>query len=59
MKVVMLERYFFRPSNVDRDRACWLAVQEEKRVEWMHGNGYAAHPVLSRVPIFCDFGDFA
>ncbi len=55
----MLERYFVRPSNVDRDRACWLAVREEKRVEWMHGNGYAAHPVLSRVPIFCNLGDFA
>ena len=55
----MLEQYFVKPSTVDRIRASWLAPQIEKYVEWMHGNGYAARNVFSRVPILCHFAEFA
>ena len=31
----MLERYFVKPSTVDRIRASWLAPEIERYVEWM------------------------
>jgi integrase/recombinase XerD len=58
MEVVMLEKYFLRPSTVDRIRGLWLAPQIERYVEWMQANGYADRSIIRRVPYLCQFADF-
>lgn len=55
----MLEQYYIKPSTIDRIRANWLAPQIENYVQWMHDSGYAARNVFRRVPILCQFADFA
>jgi integrase/recombinase XerD len=55
----MLEQYFVKASTIDRIRACWLAPQIERYVEWMHAEGYRDRNVFSRVPLLCHFSDFA
>ena len=47
----MLERYFVKPSTVDRIRASWLAPEIERYVEWMDLQGYAIRNVYKRVPM--------
>jgi integrase/recombinase XerD len=59
MEVVMLDQYFVKPSTIDRIRACWLAPQIERYVEWMRAEGYANRNVFNRVPLLCHFADFA
>src|SRR5437868_1665649 len=58
-EVVMLERYFVKPSTVDRIRGSWLAPEIERYVEWMASQGYAVRNVYRRVPILCNFAEFA
>lgn len=55
----MLERYFIKPSTVDRIRANMAGPYIERYVGWMHSQGYAERNVFKRVPILCQFGDFA
>jgi len=55
----MLERYFVKPSTVDRIRACWLAPQIERYVEWMETEGYAIRNIYHRVPMLYRFAEFA
>lgn len=55
----MLERYFVKPSTVDRIRGSWLAPEIERYVEWMASQGYAIRNVYRRVPILCHFAEFA
>jgi site-specific recombinase XerD len=55
----MLERYFVKPSTVDRIRASWLAPEIERYVEWMTSQGYAIRNFHRRVPILCQFAEFA
>jgi integrase/recombinase XerD len=55
----MLERYFVKPSTVDRIRASWLAPEIERYVEWMDGQGYAIRNIYHRVPMLCRFAEFA
>ena len=55
----MLENYFAKPSTVDRIRANWLASDIERYVGWMHERGYTASSVLRRVPVLCEFAEFA
>lgn len=55
----MLERYFVKPSTVDRIRACWLAPQIERYVEWMEAEGYGIRNIYRRVPMLCRFAEFA
>ena len=55
----MLEQYYVKPSTIDRIRANWLAPQIEGYVQWMHNSGYADRSVYRRVPILCQFADFA
>ena len=54
----MLEQYFVKASTIDRIRACWLAPQIERYVEWMRAEGYADRNVFKRVPLLCHFADF-
>ena len=55
----MLERYFVRPTTVDRIRSSWIAGAIEQYVDWLTERGYAARNVWQRVPVLRHFGDFA
>lgn len=55
----MFERYYIRPSTIDRIRANWLAPQIESYVEWMDAQGFSVRNVFRRVPLLCQFADFA
>jgi site-specific recombinase XerD len=59
MEVVMLERYFVKPTTVDRIRGNVAGAYIEHYVEWMHSQGYADRNVFRRVPMLCRFGEFA
>lgn len=53
----MLERYFLRPTTVDRIRDSWLGEPIERYVTWLSERGYAARNVFCRVPILLHFGE--
>ena len=55
----MLNRYFIRPTTVDRIRASWIGDPIERYVVWLGEQNYAARNVFSRVPILFRFGEFA
>lgn len=55
----MLNRYFIRPTTVDRIRASWIGEAIERYVVWLGEQNYAARNVFVRVPILLRFGEFA
>jgi integrase/recombinase XerD len=55
----MLERYFIRPTTVDRIRAAWLGEPIERYVGWLRENSYAPRNVFVRVPLLVKFSEFA
>jgi hypothetical protein len=55
----VLNRYFIRPTTVDRIRASWIGEPIERYVEWLSEQKYAARNVFSRVPLLIRFGEFA
>ena len=55
----MLEKYFARPSTLDRIQASWLAEPIERYVRWLESRGSSPTLVRCRVPILVAFGDFA
>ncbi|ODU78650.1 MAG: integrase [Bordetella sp. SCN 68-11] len=55
----MLELYFIRPATVDRIRANVAGAYIEHYVSWLRAQGYADRNVFKRVPILCQFGEFA
>ena len=55
----MLNRYFIRPTTVDRIRASWIGDAIERYVAWLGEQNYAARNIFVRVPILLRFGEFA
>jgi integrase/recombinase XerD len=55
----MLNRYFVRPTTIDRIRASWIGAAIERYVEWLSEQKYAARNVFTRVPLLIQFGEFA
>jgi integrase/recombinase XerD len=55
----VLNRYFIRPTTVDRIRACWIGEAIERYVVWLTEQNYAAKNVSFRVPVLVRFGEFA
>lgn len=55
----MLNRYFIRPTTVDRIRECWIGEPIERYVAWLHEQNYAPRNVFFRVPVLVHFGEFA
>ena len=55
----MLDRYYIRPSTVDRIRSSWLGEAIEEYVTWMTQRGYRPSSVTRRVPLLVRFGEFA
>lgn len=54
----MLQRYFIKPTTIDRIRACWIGDAIERYVAWLTEQNYAARNVFGRVPILVRFGEF-
>ena len=54
----MLQRYFLRPTTIDRIHACWIGEAIERYVTWLAEQDYAARNVFRRVPILVRFGEF-
>ncbi len=54
----MLNRYFIRPTTVDRIRASWIGETIERYVEWLTEQNYSAKNVSVRVPLLFRFGEF-
>lgn len=55
----MLNRYFVRPTTVDRIQASWIGNPIEVYVAWLTEQKYAARNVAFRVPVLVRFGEFA
>jgi len=55
----MLEKFFVRPTTVDRIRASWIGAAIEQYVVWLTERGYAARSVFQRVPLLVRFGEYA
>lgn len=55
----MLERYYIKPATIDRIRANVAGAYIEHYVEWMETQGYTDRSVFRRVPMLCQFADFA
>src|ERR1035441_5171735 len=58
-EIVMLSRYFIRPTTVDRIRSSWIGEAIERYVIWLAEQNYAARNVFFRVPVLVHFGEFA
>jgi hypothetical protein len=54
----VLQRYFIKPTTIDRIRACWMSEAIERYVTWLTEQNYAARNVFVRVPILVRFGEF-
>jgi site-specific recombinase XerD len=57
--MLMLNRYFVRPTTIDRIRGSWIGPAIECYVEWLARQKYAARNVFIRVPLLMQFGEFA
>ena len=55
----MLDRYFIRPTTVDRIRSSWIGDAIEQYVSWLAAQNYAARSVFIRVPLLIQFGESA
>ena len=55
----MLNRYFIRPTTIDRIHASWIGAAIERYVSWLAEQKYAARNVSFRVPLLVRFGEFA
>src|SRR5215208_4288325 len=55
----MLERYFVKPTTIDRIRGSWIAAEIETYVAWLVDQGYSTKSIWRRVPIAFAFGEFA
>jgi hypothetical protein len=55
----LLERYFARPTTLDRIQGSWIGPAIETYVVSLAKHGYADSNVGRRVPILLRFGDFA
>lgn len=55
----MLNRYFIRPTTVDRIHSSWIGESIEQYVVWLAEQNYAARNVFFRVPVLVRFGEFA
>ena len=58
-EIVVLNRYFIRPTTVDRIRTSWIGEAIERYVVWLAEQNYAARNVSFRVPVLVRFGEFA
>lgn len=55
----MLEKYYIRPTTIDRIHESWIASAVEQYVSWMAERRYTDSSVSRRIPIVVSFGEFA
>src|SRR5215469_8584859 len=55
----MLEKYYIRPTTIDRIHKSWIACAVEQYVSWMAERRYTDRSVSRRIPIMVSFGEFA
>ena len=55
----MLDRYFIRPTTVDRIRSFWIGDAIERYVGWLTEQKYAPRSIFIRVPLLIRFGESA
>jgi len=55
----VLDRYFIRPTTVDRIRSSWIGDAIERYVSWLAEEKYAARSIFIRVPLLIRFGESA
>ena len=53
----MLDRYFIRPTTIDRIRASWIGDAIDRYVGWLTDRNCAARTVFFRVPVLVRFGE--
>jgi integrase/recombinase XerD len=58
-EIVMLEKYYIRPTTIDRLHESCIASAVEQYVTWMAERHYADRSVSRRLPILVSFGEFA
>src|SRR6478672_8729501 len=58
-EIVVLNRYFIRPTTVDRIRSSWIGDPIERYVSWLAEHNYAARSIFIRVPLLIRFGESA
>lgn len=55
----MLEKYYIRPTTIDRIHESWIVSAVEQYVSWMAERCYNHSSVSRRIPIMVSFGEFA
>jgi len=55
----VLDRYFIRPTTVDRIRSFWIGDAIERYVSWLTEQKYAPRSIFIRVPLLIRFGESA
>lgn len=55
----MLEKYYIRPTTIDRLHESWITSAVEQYATWMAERHYADRSVSRRIPILVSFGEFA
>ncbi|VIO69846.1 hypothetical protein [Bradyrhizobium ivorense] len=55
----MLEKYYIRPTTIDRIHKSWIASAVEQYVGWMAERRYTDSSVSRWIPIVVSFGEFA
>lgn len=55
----MLERYYVKPTTVDRIRSSWLSEPIDKYVSWLVDKRYSVRSISRRIPLLVEFGEFA
>jgi len=55
----VLDRYFIRPTTVDRIRSFWIGDAIERYVGWLTEQKYAPRSIFIRVPLLIRFGESA
>jgi site-specific recombinase XerD len=58
-EIVMLEKYYIRPTTIDRIHKSWIASAVQQYVSWMAERRYTDRSVSRRIPLVVSFGEFA
>jgi len=58
-EIVMLEKYYNRPTTIDRIHNSWIASAVEQYVSWMAEHRFTDRSVCRRIPLVVSFGEFA
>lgn len=55
----MLEKYYIRPTTIDRLHGSWIYSAIDRYVAWMGERHYSDRSVSRRIPVLVSFGEFA